>query len=49
MLHQQPPRPLLVAVLRRRQSPGDTRKFQAYIAEDAKKLKDAVHKIGKVE
>jgi tripartite-type tricarboxylate transporter receptor subunit TctC len=27
----------------------DTPEFQAYIAEDAKKLKDAVHKIGKVE
>ena len=27
----------------------DTPEFQAYIAEDAKKLKEAVHKIGKVE
>jgi len=27
----------------------DTPEFQAYIAEDSKKLKDAVHKIGKVE
>jgi tripartite-type tricarboxylate transporter receptor subunit TctC len=27
----------------------DTPEFQAYIAEDAKKLKEAVQKIGKVE